>query len=475
MTPQLSPLKASPGARPAPAYSWAALLEILRCPFCGGEVEFRAVRQSFDHARECGILACGCRQHPVLDGIPIFLEGHIGVFDHTQGDVQYRGPRVEEVLDLVARGRGLQALLRCIAVPNRPVKLEHIRPRRLWRLRWVMRVMARLRRAQMARQWGAMAATYKAEDWMWAFFGSASSLEGDLFSYFFYRFAQPRHLATLALAHAWGEPEKPLLDLACGFGHLGHNLAQAYGHRVVGADRNFLQIWAAQYGVAPQNRFVCADADRRLPFAGNVFGGVLCSDAFHYFRDKAGALAEMERSAGEAPVVLARVGNRSVTPNEGFELTPEEYLALTPGRSWAIYGETELLEAYLEQRAPRADAQDAGRLSSEKWLYLVQGARAWRNSAAAAGWVHGAGHLAVNPIYDVRLDRDGSAHLEFRFPTPHYARENGAMHAYHPERITIDAETRLAIAANQRTPRVEELIAQRVVLGLPERYTRSSI
>lgn len=462
----------SPGASKVAAgvriFPWEGLLAILRCPFCCGALAYTPVRQEYRNARECGVLECGCGQHPVLDGIPILMRGKIGFFEHTQGDVQYPGPEVEEVLRLVSTGRALEALLLCVAVPNRPVWFEKIPPRRIWRMRPVLELMARIRRRQMRLRCAADPSTFTAEEWMQAFFGKSSCLSGDLFSYFFYRYAQPRHLATLALTHIFRAETKPLLDLACGFGHLGHCLSHA-GLAVVGTDRNFMQLWAAQYCVDPGSRFVCSDADQRLPFADDSFSGTLCSDAFHYFRDKETTLQEIARCAPDTPLLLARVGNVLVQPNEGFELTPKEYTELSNSRPWEVYGETELLDAYLRRKPVLSEAaHNPSRVDGEKWLYLLQpGGIA---PPPVGPWLHGIGQLAFNPIYDAATASDGGVRLTFRFPSKHYAFENAEMTGYHPAEVSVDAATVQAVRANQRTPEVLRLIEQMVVLGLPAKY-----
>jgi ubiquinone/menaquinone biosynthesis C-methylase UbiE len=124
------------------------------------------------------------------------------------------------------------------------------------------------------------------------------SLHSEDYHYFSCRFGQPRHLAALALATLLPRSHMPLLDLACGFGHFMHYWrASPPAQQVVGVDRNFFQLYVARSWVAPRGDFVCADADQRLPFAAKSFGGVLCSDAFHYFLRRAQCAGEMRRVA----------------------------------------------------------------------------------------------------------------------------------------------------------------------------------
>jgi SAM-dependent methyltransferase/uncharacterized protein YbaR (Trm112 family) len=457
-------------------YTWDQLLGILQCPVCHQALKFQNVDQGLPYAREYGVLSCSCSQYPVVDGVPIFLSGAVGVFEHTQGHVQYQGPSREDLTGLVLARRGLDALLRCIAFPLRIGLIERIRPHHVWRSRPFLQFMAALRRAKLRRWCVADHDTLTAQDWFGAFFRQYSPIEGDIFNYFFYRFAQPRHLATLALTNSLPAQKKPLLDLACGFGHLGHNLAESPAtHAVVGVDRNFFQLWTAQYWIAPKNRFVCADADQPFPFADGSFSATLCCDAFHYFRRKEVTLSEIARCAPDQPVLLTRVGNKLVEPNEGFELTPVEYLTLCGGPAWRAFGENELIERYLRREPVDLAASRApGVVDGEKWVSLVHpGAPPLMATPRDPGpWSHAVGRLCINPIYTVGRMADGTWRLRFKFPSDHYAFENVLMESFHPQQVTLTDQTYRDVKANIRAPEVELLIKKMVVIGLPEHYVR---
>jgi len=456
-------------------YAWHELLDILQCPSCRRSFLFQEIDQGLQHGREYGLLKCGCTQYPVVDGIPILTSSAVGAYEHTRGGVEYQGPSPEELTRLVLARRGLDALLRCIAFPIVFKRLLRIPPRRLWLSRRVLEILAGLRRFRFRRRCMVSREVFAAEDWFDVFFRQHSPLRGDMFSYFFYRFSQPRHLATLQLTGYLPAGKKPLLDLACGFGHLGHSLAESpLAHAVVGVDRNFFGLWTAQYWIAPKNRFVCADADKPLPFANDVFKAVLCSDAFHYFLHKDLVLQEITRCAPRQPVLLARVGNKLAEPNEGFELTPEAYAVVCGDPAWRIFGENELLRLYLSRNsAGRLAPRGTAKVEHEKWLYLVYPGEPPISPQFQVGWPHATGRLQINPIFKVSRIGDGNRRLQLRFPSQHYASENKEMTAYLPSEITITDGTYQQVKANVRSPEVESLIKQMVVIGVPERYTRA--
>src|SRR5438128_7185483 len=131
--------------------TWDQFLGILQCRICHRALKFQNVDQGLPYAREYGVLSCFCSRYPVVDGIPIFLGGAVGVFEHTQGHTEYEGPSREDLTRLVLARRGLDALLRCIAFPLRIGLIERIRPRHVWRSRRFLKFMAALRRAKLRR------------------------------------------------------------------------------------------------------------------------------------------------------------------------------------------------------------------------------------------------------------------------------------------------------------------------------------
>ncbi|MFH0914947.1 MAG: class I SAM-dependent methyltransferase [bacterium] len=87
-------------------------------------------------------------------------------------------------------------------------------------------------------------------------------------------------------------PEGLLLDLGGGTGDLGAGVAQALGAKVVVVDPVRQMLLRAPADPLVSVRLATADA---LPFPDGYFDAVLCSDAFHHFRDQDAAVREMAR------------------------------------------------------------------------------------------------------------------------------------------------------------------------------------
>jgi SAM-dependent methyltransferase len=302
------------------------------------------------------------------------------------------------------------------------------------------------------------------------------AMHSELYEYFAFRFAQPRYLGAVSLATLLPSSGRPTLDLACGFGHLLHYLTSTHpGRLFIGADRNFFQLYAAKRWIAPDAEFICADADQRLPFVSGSFGGVLCSDAFHYFPRKTQCVAELRRVVEERGVfVVARAGNARVEWKEGFELPPEGYRDLFSGLPFRIVSERALVRAYRTRMGPPLAAQPPlESLEDEKWLSFVATRREelFRDHPALTTWPHGVGRLRLNPLYRrLREDAAGKVLLELEVPRGRYPLEHPDGRVGLPERVEVGAGILREIAAGERTPSVEELIANLVVLGVPTNY-----
>src|SRR5579864_5631168 len=149
-----------------------------------------------------------------------------------------------------------------------------------------------------------------------------------------------------------------------------------------------------------------------MPFAEGLFHGVLCSDAFHCFLQRAGSVREMLRvMASEGLLVLARFGNAGVAPREGYDLTVDGYARLVAGVPHKFVCESDLVKTYLEGRRADLDRDERpDNLRQEKWVSLVATRQTgvFRRGEPFGAWPHAVGQLRINPIYGVdRREADG--------------------------------------------------------------------
>lgn len=448
----------------------------LRCPDCGARPTLTPTRTQPLAGGTFGLLRCACTTYPQIDDIPVLRRGRIDSQDHLTGRCEVAGPTADELVALLEADRPLDALVALLAFPppaptSRPgVRLPFTRGP------WP-RVALAARRAEVR----AMLADHDrltAQDWMeLAYARSSDRIDDELLPYFLARFGQPRFLATTSLLQCLPDDgSRPVLDLACGFGHVAHHLATRPDPRaVVGVDRNFLQLWVARRYVAPTQRFVCADRVDALPFDDDAFAASLCSDAFHYFDAQQGSLDELRRVAVADTVLLDRLGNARLAPTDGpLERDPAGYVRLLRGAPWRLTCEDELLTDYLAGYGPQlASPRHPAELDSAKWLMLVTSTdeRVFADHGAFAAPPHAAGRPTLNPVFTATRHDDG-VDLAFRFPSTWYAFENAAMRGYTSAGERVDADTYAALVAGRPTDHDAELLRRFVLLGMPERYRR---
>lgn len=452
----------------------------LVCPECRATLAFEASRVQPLAGGVFGVLTCPCSAYPVVDGIPVIRRGQVDVQDHMTGKAEVDGPTVAHLVELVRGDDPLEALVALLAFPPpTPLNLGARPGVRLPFTRgpWP-RVAHEARRGEVRALLGELD-SLTAQDWMELCYDRSSDrISGELFPYFFIRFGQPRYLSSISFLQALPHDHGPVLDMACGFGHIMYHLAERENPVAsVGLDRNFFQLWVGRRYVAPGQSWVCADRLDSLPFADDAFGASLCTDAFHLFPVQQEAMDELRRIAQDDTVLLDRVGNAELEPRDtDEERDPAGYVSLLRGAPWRMTCEDELVADYRAGRGvqlatPRPPEDFAGR----KWLSLITS----RNESLFIDVdsfdtpLHGAGDLRINPVYRVERDEAGDqVHLRFEFPTTWYAFENSMMLSYTSAGEWMDTKTFDALCEGLATDRTTHFLDRFVVLGIPPRYAR---
>lgn len=413
----------------------AALLDSIRCPFCGTRlhvIDNAALARTATRI-ESGVLGCECCAFPVIAGIPILLAD-----DPTRA-----------ALHALERGGPDEALAAALGV-------------------------ARARAAELARAHEADTLTYREAVGL-----LAPDAEG---TYFLHRFSDPTFVAAEAVLRALGPSAPagaPWLDLCGGSGHLAHALAGAAGdpaagrRRTVIADLYFRKLWLATRLTAPGADGVCCSAEAPLPFTADRFAMVVLMDAFPYIWHKRLCADEMMRVAQPDGIVVLPHLHSSEGENyaAGDPLSPAAYRDLFAPYRPALFSDTRLLDALIEEgRLDLADDRSPEQLRGEPSLTLVASRRTGiRRRVPAAPAAGTAGVLAVNPLYEIEV-RGGRSMLTLRFPTPEYEEEFGHCRRYLPDRLTVDADLRGTIEPRRLGPRYPGLRRRKVILDLPRRY-----
>jgi SAM-dependent methyltransferase len=409
-------------------------------------------------------------------GIPILKKGPIGTNHQT----------VNQVIDSIEAGRYEEALLSMI-LPSPPS--ADFAPRWLQALpsfRGIGRVKTLLGKPGQ-RRWkkhGVAYLTHLGDELtgreLFDFYFCRSTGDArEPYGYFAFRFGQPRHLVAVSLACIMRRPGKPVLDLACGFGHITRHLVnRAEGRPVIGLDRNFFMLYVAKNWLAPGAEYVCAQADSGLPFSDDSFSTVLCSDAFHVFPGKANCIRELKRLVGsDGSIILATLRNALVEEHRNHyrtSLPPEGYEALVADIPHRLVANGDILARYLKKQGPSLQQPaETARLTGEPWLSLVASYRqeVFQDYGCLTEWPHAEGRLALNQLYEEeKRDELGNIYLRRKFPSAWFEIEDAECKQYEPETVSVRAETLKDLARGIRSTGVERLIELFVVVGMPERY-----
>jgi SAM-dependent methyltransferase/uncharacterized protein YbaR (Trm112 family) len=434
------------------AHTW---FRWLCCPHCRGPFTPGSLEESPGESDNL-TLTCDCSEYPVIAGIPIFKTGAIGTAGQTG----------RELLALLKAGRSREAL-RALIAPFSPT-LAPPWLHRLPAIRGIGRLKSWTHRRAL-RHWPiedlcSETSVGQIFDLYYRRRGQQSNYE-----YFVTRFGQPHYLVAVSLASLIAPPTRPLLDLACGFGHLTSTLVRhAAGQLVIGLDHHFFMLFGAKRWLAPEAAYVCADADAALPFGEGTFAGVLCSNAFHAFVNKALCLQELQRVIQPSGLILLAGMNTATLPPAGYR----RLMADLPHR---LTAEEDVLVRYFQRQGPPlARSTDRETRGPEPWLSIVASRQdeVFQDHGHFSDWPHAKGRLGLNPFYYLaRADRsEGRVRLRRTFPSQLFETRFAISKTYLPETITVETDVLDDLIDGQRTPAVDALIACGAVVGMPESF-----
>jgi uncharacterized protein YbaR (Trm112 family) len=437
------------------------MLEILRCPYCGGRLNLvtSLFHQNDGDEIHDGVLGCHCCIFPVVAGIPVL---------HLQ-------PPATAARDHVQAGRSDLA----------------------------RRAMFGLEDDRQAEAFDAAAgsetATYR--DLVEAL---GPTFEG---GYFLYRFSDPTYVVADAVVRAVAgrvlASGGRAVDICGGSGHVTRSLLGLGSAPPVLADLYFAKVWLGRRFTVPGCEAVCCDGNAPMPFARGAFRLALCVDAFMYIWTKRqfvgdmlrlidakednhrahrayrehdlsqpGDLGDLGDLGGDlGAVVIGHTHNElQWCPSHGQPLSPAGYRDLFETIAPRIFGESGLF-ADVVKGGPldlsRRDSEDL--LNHEAALTIVASQRADVFQSHQLGTPQLHGELRVNPLYAAEQDGD-QVRLKLRFPSPDYEEEYGACRQYLPDTVVLDRPALAAIAKGRVPPDLSELARLRVFVDLPKRY-----
>jgi len=414
------------------------MLDVLRCPYCGGRL---ALVDSLFHRRTSdeihdGILGCHCCIFPLVDGIPVLhvLPAATVARDHLQAERPELARRAMFGLDDSSQAEAFDAVASSAVATYRDT-VEALGP----------------------------------------------NFEG---GYFLYRFSDPTYVVAQAVARAvgavvlggppsaGGAPCRRAIDICGGSGHVTRTLLDLSETPPVLADLYFAKVWLARRFTAPGCEPVCCDGNAPMPFARGVFSLAMCTDAFMYIWTKRQFVGEMERLVDPAGAVL--IGHthneRTWSPSHGQPLSPEGYANLFETIEPRLFGEGNLF-ADVAAGGPldltRRD--DQATLDASPALTIVASRQPGVFARHPLEQPAVTGELRINPLYTQQPEGE-QLRLTLAFPNEEYAEEYGACRQYLPETLTLDRSVVAALASGRVSDETIDLRRRKVIVDLPTRY-----
>ncbi len=420
----------------------------LLCPHDG-----RPVRRLRSAGAGAAVLGCGAHEYPEILGIPVLLER----------------PAARLALEALKSGEADRALAAMLA-PDRMGLLDRVALHADRLLRG-----DRLARARASLRVGAFSFALRKRpfrsyrDALERLLLGRPSPEPEAFHYFFCRPSDPTFAVAEAVASAVPRPG-PVLDLCCGSGHVTRRLL-APGREVIGLDESFALLHLASRFLAPGARYVCARADRPLPFGDRAFRSVFCSDALHDTGDPRGLARETLRVLDEGGTAFFVHLHNPAFPHPYPGRSPmrtEEYASAFDGGDPRLLDEAPILESWIARRAlDLGAAAPPEALSGSPTIALLAGSRASDRAHSSA--MPGRGRLCLAPLYDAAREGRG-LRLDRRIPSETWAREYEALARYLPETADLEAADLEALREERIEGRVLDLFRTKVLLDLPDAY-----
>jgi len=486
-----------------------SFLKLLRCPICGSPLDF-SVKIVYDNDHlEWGTLMCiDCKdKFPVALGIPIFKESNdyvdVNTYYKVQNKIIHKGPLVKDMIAKIEGGNIELVKKELMFFPlartslrkkiihseslNLETKLTRILPdkisnlfgtKNLYFIYWILTKLSLQDLRFTVREKIIYKKLFKVKsaiEFMELYFKLSGQRE--MQDYFKYRFGQPRYLAALDLLTVFPKNQKPIIDIACGTGHLIHYLGLRNPKQpIVGMDRDFAQLYIAKKFISPQSNYFCSDSNQKLPFQSNSFAGVLCSDAFQYFDSKERTSNEMKRIvASDGVVCITRVSNHTLPGYYGIErIKPKELKKYFNDIQNMVLGEDGLVNRYTKKLGPDLSKEKSMKeLNNTNWISIIASPHKdiFHHYHQFDEWPHMLGCLRLNPLYhETGSDEQGNKSFQFKFPNSWYEYENINWKKYAPDKIIIDKRTLNSLSKGKLTPLIEQLVAKWVIIGLPAHY-----
>lgn len=436
-----------------------ALLDILRCPYCGSEFVVKNNYQGSKNEINNGELKCECNHYPVLDGI-----------------LNLRGMHSEQhVLNLLNKGKAESAL---------PFLLtEHIEA--LSQFASFLKsksifssVFSQPLKALLSYLFWRNDSKYINTKSSFIRLLGNSSWE----LYLKHRFIEQSMWSFYPFLHLLKKNKGIVLDLGCGTGHASFLIrGHVQPNELICVDHNFKNLYLAKNYIVDDAQFICLDSNSPLPFKDNVYDSILLLDALHYVKNRLLLASEIERILSPSGFFMILHLHNSMKNNlsAGQPMKPLSWCRLFEHSFIKAFPEKRLVEDFIyrdkldltmdysESELNEADAISIIGTDNAKPLFNVF-------EGVLSEFIQQRSNLIINPIYklyrkkDKILLRRGSLAENFR-------KEYPVTVDYLPEQcfvpfLAVDSNGGKVVKEKLMETNLEELMRRFIIINVPHHY-----
>jgi SAM-dependent methyltransferase/uncharacterized protein YbaR (Trm112 family) len=431
-------------------------LKLMKCPYCGGNIEIDEVYEEKNKGIINGVVKCACGEYPILHGILNFKIN----------------PLSKYALELLKEGEPKEALMLLLGPNVEGIWeltdfLQANQPGRLFRK--VLLTLVGIWAKQISKR-------YLKEDLSFCDLLGKNPNQ----AYFKHRFSAETLWSVYPFIPLLKRNRKRILDLGCGRGHASFIIsAYVEPEELVCADHTFKSLYLASKYFVKETQFICLDGNYPLPFKDHTFDSVFMLDALHYIQTRAQLANELKRVVSPEGLLLLLHLHNSLVYNigAGYPLTHQAWINLFKGgaleikaiperrivENFLLNNELDLAEEYSENELNASNAISII-ASKEKSLFGVYD--------RVDSYFLNKNNLVINPIYKMKEEGDKIL-LRRNFPSEFFRKEYPLTEKYLPERSEIDKRfvNGRSVCVSD-SDEIEDLMRKIVIINVPEKYMK---
>ena len=427
-----------------------ALLELLKCPYCGADFEIEEVFSENEEGIRNGYIKCECNEYPILEGILILKNTATKkyIIEHL------KKKEVEKAVAISFKS-GVNDICRVA---------DFIEPKPAGK--FIKKCLLGLAKHS---------SKYKIiSDKNSSFFDALG--KGSYEVYLKHRFSSQTFWSLYPFVPLLRRRRERILDVCCGAGHASFVISKYVNpDELICVDGEFKSLYLAKKYFS-NAEFINIDANYQLPFKDGVFSSILMLDAFHYVDARALLAKEFERVLNQEGMLLLLHLHNALAENlaAGKPLSPSAWVGLFDLNVMALPEKSIIEDFVLRDRLDLSKEYSEEELNSSDAILMIAGVDlecfdgVWEDILN----IKIKENLIINPIYKMKEEGDKIL-LEREFPSEFFRKEYPLTEKYLPERCEIDKRF-----VNGRSIRIsdsneiEDLMRKFVVINVPEKYIK---